>query len=106
MSWQQWQQSTKEIDLCRNCPLDPNCLCQALAALSLQAGHHHVDNCVLDAHHLLETTLAADILPASRWDWVPTLSGGSFKWYLQRMTVAVQQLADRYGSQVCLVGAW
>lgn len=47
--------------------------------------------------------LSVEVLPATTWDWVPTLSGGSFKWYIQRMAAAVQQLVVKYNSQVCLV---
>eukprot|EP00879_Flechtneria_rotunda_P027747 GHRR01029738.1.p1 GENE.GHRR01029738.1~~GHRR01029738.1.p1 ORF type:complete len:133 (+),score=35.59 GHRR01029738.1:219-617(+) len=45
----------------------------------------------------------AEILPATRWDWFPNLSGGSFKWYVARMAEAVQRLQQRYDSQVNLV---
>lgn len=71
-------------------------------ALLLQAGQHVYCPRLLAAHP--RSARYPDILPASTWDWIPTLSGGSFKWYLQRMAGAVQQLADRYGSPVCLVG--
>lgn len=47
---------------------------------------------------------AAEILPATTWDWAPTLSGGSFLWYLQRLAAAVHDLHSRHDSQVCLVG--
>eukprot|EP00877_Chromochloris_zofingiensis_P006945 jgi/Chrzof1/2503/Cz11g18020.t1 len=45
----------------------------------------------------------ADILPVKKQDWYPTLYGGSFTWYLDRVAVAVKQLHASHGP-VSLVG--
>jgi hypothetical protein len=34
---------------------------------------------------------------------VPTLSGGSFAWYIERLAEAVQRLHDKHQQQVSLV---
>ncbi|WIA15276.1 hypothetical protein OEZ85_001947 [Tetradesmus obliquus] len=47
---------------------------------------------------------AAEILPASTWDWLPTLSGGSFGWYVERLAEAVQRLQAKHQQQISLVG--
>jgi hypothetical protein len=55
-----------------------------------------LDNCMF---------AAAEILPASTWDWVPTLSGGSFAWYIERLAEAVQQLQAKHQQQISLVSS-
>jgi hypothetical protein len=51
----------------------------------------------------LSPCAAAEILPATTWDWVPTLSGGSFEWYIARLAEAVQQLQAKHQQQISLV---
>jgi hypothetical protein len=59
----------------------------------------------MDGLHTMYACLcaAAEILPASTWDWVPTLSGGSFAWYIERLAEAVQQLQAKHQQQISLV---
>ncbi|KAF8060626.1 hypothetical protein HT031_004803 [Scenedesmus sp. PABB004] len=47
---------------------------------------------------------AVDVLPAHTRDWLPTLRGGSFAWFLERTAEHVARLADTHGGPVGLVG--
>lgn len=48
---------------------------------------------------------AAEILPVNLVDWLPTLQGASFTWYLTKLQAALQQLqAAQPGAPLALVG--
>lgn len=47
-----------------------------------------------------------DVLLVQTADWLPTLAGGSFAWYLERLADAVRRLQTAHGgSKVCLVSS-